>query len=437
MTGIRVLPYMDDFLLLCSTQAESLRARSYVDALLALFGLARNPKKGVWDPAQVVQHLGLGIDTKNGQFFVTPERLQKLRSSARTLLCAAAARTGLVQRKALASFAGLAQSLYLAIPAARLMLRSLHDASAAGGTRWNRPVRLSSSARTDLQWFANLAGRHSARPIWRSPQTALLHCDASPLAWGGVLNQRLPARGFWRAQQRREHITLLELRAVHYSVEAFLSSLRGRSVLLREDNQAVCALLRSWTSRAPGLQQELRALWALLDSNDITLEPRYIRSGDNWWADSLSRLDDRGDYRLHSRVFSQLQRAWGPCTVDRFATTNNAQLPRFNSAWACPGTAGVDAFAQADWAQELNYCNPPWELLDRLAQHLRETGAPAVVVAPHWPAQGWYQALRSLSSEMWLLPAAPDLFCPGSRGSFEPIGPSRWPVACFRIPGAH
>jgi len=435
-SGLRVLPYMDDFLLLCRSLEEALRARSYADALMGLLGLARNPNKGVWDPAQVVQHLGLGVDAKRGLFFVTEERLLKLRTSARHLLCAAAARQGCVQRRSLAAFTGLAQSLYLALPAARLMLRSLHDAVASGGRHWNRPVRLTSAARTDLQWFADLAARYNGRPIWRSPQTALLHCDASPLAWGGVLNMRLPARGFWRAHQRREHITLLELRAVHYSVEAFLSSLRGRHVLLREDNQAVCALLRSWSSRAPRLQERLRLLWELLDTNDITLVPRYIRSGDNWWADGLSRSEDRGDYRLHPRVFARLQRLWGPCTVDRFATANNAQLPRFNSAWACPGSAGVDAFAQPDWAEEVNYCNPPWELLDRLAQHLRETGAPAVVVAPHWPAQAWYQALRSLSSELLLLPAAPDLFCPGVLGSFQPIGPARWPVACFRIPRA-
>ena len=127
----------------------------------------------------------------------------------------------------------------------------------------------------------------------------------------------------------------------------------------------------------------LRQLWWLLDTNDITLAPKYIRSAENWWADGLSRTTDTGDWRLNSGAFKQLDRDWGPHTVDRFATCNNAQLPRYNSAWADPRSEGLDAFAQENWAVEVNYCNPPWELLDRLAHHLRLTGAAATVVAPH------------------------------------------------------
>ena len=439
--GLRVLPYMDDFLVLCDTREMALEAREYVDAVLALLGLSRNASKGVWEPCQVLQHLGLGVDTKRGMFFVTPERLEKLRTAGRRLLCRACSNggQGLVPVRQLAGFTGLAQSLYLALPAARLFLRSLHEAVAAGAAgraRWNGVTRLCSAAKADLQWFVDLQARHNGRAIWRSPQTALLHCDASELAWGAVLNMQLPARGFWRAHQRREHITLLELRAVHYAVQAFLEQLQGRHVLLREDNQAVVAMLKSFTSRSPAIMRELRKLWWLLDVHNVTLLPRYIRSADNWYADYLSRAEESGDYRLNPAVFAHLQRLWGPCTIDRFASANNTQLPRFNSAWASPGSSGVDAFAQQDWERERSFCNPPWELLDRLAQHLRETGARAVVVAPHWPAQAWYQQLRSLSSEVLLLPPTPDLFCPGRLGSFEPIGPPRWPVACFHIGGS-
>lgn len=221
---------------------------------------------------------------------------------------------------------------------------------------------------------------------------------------------------------------------MHYSVEAFLGQLRGKHVMLREDNQAVVAILRSWTSRSPDIMRVLRRLWWLLDTHDITLHPRYIRSAANWWADSLSRSPESGDYRLNPRIFQRLQRSWTPCTIDRFASANNAQLPLFNSAWASPGSHGVDAFSQEDWAHHVNYCNPPWELLDRLAQHLRETGAAATVVAPHWPARAWYQQLQEMAADTLILPPQPDLFCPGRLGSFAPIGPPRWPVVCFRVP---
>ena len=128
--------------------------------------------------------------------------------------------------------------------------------------------------------------------------------------------------------------------------------LRGKHVRLREDNQAVVAMVTHWTSRSPALMAQLRKLWLLLDRNNITLDPAYIRSEENVAADSLSRQADSGDYRLDPVIFDRLDRRWGPHSIDRFATSNNAQLGRFNSAWAMPGTEGVDAFAQANWRSE-------------------------------------------------------------------------------------
>ena len=433
--GLRVLPYMDDFLFLCATREVAEAAKPYIDAVLGVLGLSRHPTKGAWDtPVQQLQHLGLGVDTALGIFYVTPERLDKLRSAGRALLCRAARERGLVPARQLAAFTGLAQSLYLALPAARHYLRSLHDAVATCEGRWARLVRLTSAARSDLQWFTDLPTRANGREIWRSPATALLHSDASLEGWGGVLNMRLPARGFWLPHQRRHHITVLELKAVRLLVETFGERLRGRHAVLREDNQAVVALLRTWTSRSPVLQKELRKLLLLLDDLNVTLDARYIRSAENWWADALSRTEDREDYQLDRAVFARLQRRWPPCTVDRFASASNALLPMFNSAWAAPGCAGVDAFAQGDWTRHVNWCNPPWSELDRLAQHLRETGAAATVIAPYWPAQPWFQAFQELAADALVIPARSGLFVPGRRTLDAPFTPPRWPVIAFQIP---
>lgn len=433
LKGLRVLPYMDDFLFLCRSRADALEAREYVSAVLELLGLQRQPSKGQWDPVQCLQHLGLGVDTVRGQFFVSPERLARLHDFAGDLLGRAARSQGLVPKRQLAAFAGLAQSMYLALPPARLFLRSTHDCiSSSPG--WNTQVRLSSSCRTDLQWFKDLPSRWNGRDIWRSPHTATLHCDASKLAWGGVLNMSSPARGFWKSHQQTEHITLLELRSVFYTCQTFRKELRGKTVQLWEDNQAVVAILKSWTTKSADMMRVLRKLWLLLDINNITLRAQYIASADNVWADALSRQDDTGDWRLNPSVFRQLERRWGPHSVDRFATSLNTQLPRFNSAWGDPQAEAVDAFAQPNWGSENNYCNPPWSELDRLAQLLRETGAAATVVAPHWPAQAWFQQLQALSSDSCQFLPQIDLFCPGRLGSSAPIGPPSWPVTCFRIP---
>ena len=429
--GLRVLSYMDDFAVFCKTKEWALEDRDYCDAVVDLLNLKRNENKGVREPCQLMEHLGLGIDTIKGVFYVTATRLNKLRTASQTIMGRASRSEGLVPKRQLASFTGLAQSLYLAIPLARHYLRSVHDVISTE-RRWSGMVRLSKQAWADLDWFAQLAERSTQRSIWRSPYSSTLHCDASELAWGGLLNGK-PARGFWRPHQQRHHITILEAKAVRFVYEAFREELKGQNIHLWEDNQAVVAILKSWTSRSPELMKELRKLQTLLDVDNSSISATYIRSEDNP-ADYFTRLEDRGDWRLSRDIFQQIDRAWGPHTVDRFATSNNAQLVRFNSAWADPGTEGVDAFAQRDWESEVNYCNPPWDLLDRLAHLLRSSGAPATVVAPHWPAQPWFQALNSMACDVLHLPPADDLFSPGRLGSFESMGPASWWVTCFRIP---
>eukprot|EP00854_Cymbomonas_tetramitiformis_P009865 gene9865-biopygen10086 len=66
VTGARVLPCMDDFLVLCDSEAEALRVREMVTRMLRRLGIERNENKGVWEPMQLPEHLGLEVDTANG-----------------------------------------------------------------------------------------------------------------------------------------------------------------------------------------------------------------------------------------------------------------------------------------------------------------------------------------------------------------------------------
>lgn len=60
----------------------------------------------------------------------------------------------------------------------------------------------------------------------------------------------------------------------------------------------------------------------------------------------------------------------GGLDIDRFATAKNAVLSRFNSYFAEPGCEGVDAFAQSNWMEVRNFCNPPISQVARLLSFL-------------------------------------------------------------------
>jgi hypothetical protein len=139
------------------------------------------------------------------------------------------------------------------------------------------------------------------------------------------------------------------------------------------------------------MMTELRRLWFLLDTNDIHIRPRYIRSAANVWADTLSRELDTEDWQLNPRIFEHLQHRWGPLAIDRFASILNAQLPRFNARWRDPLCEDVDCLHLSDtaWRRENNYCNLPWSALPALAAKLAQSQAAATVVAPYWPNKTW------------------------------------------------
>jgi hypothetical protein len=434
--GMRLLWYVDDLLILGETREEALEMRAFAEASLATLGMSRNPKKGMWEPAQATTHLGLDVDLKAGTFGLTDSRQKKLRRLAAALGAAATRERRWVPARDVARLTGLAQSAYLAIPPARFYLRELHTCLGTK-TSWSGRVKLTRQALRDLHWWRDVPTRWRAREMWAKADTAYLHCDASgETGWGGVLNGLRTVQGHWTGDELELHITLKELKAVRFTVERFVAELQGKRVLLWEDNQAVAAILTNVTSRSPALMAELRKLWWLIDTNDIALRAKYIRSAANVWADALSRdRSGQSEWRLAPELFKQIDADWGPHHVDRFATPLNALLPRFNTLMATPTGAAVDALAQSDeeWRSGRSWCHPPWGLLPRVALKLRDSGAAATVLTPTWRSTPWYGELLAMCDSCRIEPARQDLYELGS-GRAQHLGPAAWSVTLFNVP---
>ena len=94
------------------------------------------------------------------------------------------------------------------------------------------------------------------------------------------------------------------------------------------------------------MMAELRKLFWVLDVNDISLRTRHIRSAANVWADQLSRRWDNGDWRLSRTEFLELDRRYGPHNYDRFATTLNRQVQRFDAAFHMPEVSAIDTLTK-------------------------------------------------------------------------------------------
>ena len=227
------------------------------------------------------------------------------------------------------------------------------------------------------------------------------------------------------------------MKAVRCAIESFLPELKGRRLLLHEDNQSVTGVLTHLTSKSHAMMCKLRKLFLLVDEFDIKIKTKYIRSASYIWADGLSRLRDKSDWQLAPRIFHYLSDIiWGTHTVDRFASFENKQIPRYNAKWRDGHAENVDSDHLPDyaWRKERNWCNPPWELLDDLAAKLRQSRAAATVIAPMWPKYAWYAQLSEMATEIVEMPPSHSLFSPQRQKGHEGVGPSAWSVVAFKLP---
>ena len=155
--------------------------------------------------------------------------------------------------------AGKAQFLYLAISATRFYLREMHTVLSTKSS-WQGKARVTKQLHRDLEWWTSVPSQRNGTPIWRAVETTYIHVDSSDFGWGAALDDHHQARDFWGLQDRGQHITFKELKAVSYVVESFLPHIVGINVMLHEDNQAVVAVLTHLTTRSPHMMLELRKL---------------------------------------------------------------------------------------------------------------------------------------------------------------------------------
>jgi hypothetical protein len=121
------------------------------------------------------------------------------------------------------------------------------------------------------------------------------------------------------------------------------------------------------------MMDELRKLLELIDTNNIIICARYIRSAANAWAHILSRETNMDDSQLNPRMFTYRDSVWGPHSIDMLATQGNTQRPRYNSRCRDPTSEAVDCLHLPDslWTSGTNSYNPPWTRLPDFVHKLR------------------------------------------------------------------
>ena len=386
--GIRMRRYLDDWLVQSCSRESLLRDLQTVLQLCHELGIVVNPQKSNLVPSQVVQYLGVVIDSTSFRASPSQERISRLQSTAAEFQSSASPPASLW-----VSLLGVLSSLAHLVPGGRLRMRSLqlclHRA-------WNRqdleaPVSVSVECLRDLQWWLHLPRLYLGVSLCQVSPDLHFWSDASDVGWGAHLDRQI-ASGLWDSHQAALSINARELLAVKLGLHQFQSSLQGRTVAVFCDNTTAVAYLRKeGGTRSPLLNTLAQEILRWTESLSIRLAPQFLPGSNNVLAGALSRPHQlpHSEWSLNLTVFQSLSRLW-PVQIDLFATSENRRCSINFSPFRDPMSAGTDAFLQS-WNGLQAYAFPPVPIIPRVLAKLRAfTGMELTLVAPHWAQRPWF-----------------------------------------------
>ena len=429
--NVRVNLYVDDFLLCCSEKLY----RDHTDLVMHTLqdlGLRINLEKSEIEGSQSLNYLGYIIDT-TGDFPVIRVQKKRIRRLKRQICVVL--RQKVIKARTLAKTAGLCVSTAWTVSPGKLFLRNIYKLLSQKHS-WNDYLILNDNCVRELKWWLESVDSFNLKEIRPRPIDIQLEVDASKKCWGAVLGTQ-EAKGDWNNRVSKQSSNYRELLAILMGLETFKGWLKNKTVEILSDNSTAGAYVRNKGGPVLQLTELAIAIWGIAESNGIWIVCTHIPGVKNIAADSLSRSPDIHNWMLHPELFKIIQHKFGPFTIDRFASSLNAQLPRFNSRFWEPGTEALNAMAQ-DWSQDHNYINPPWAMLPRILEKVIADQAECTIIAPMFRAQPWFQILQKLSVHRpFLLPKHANTTCYIGPERAEPKRNKSWQLAAWRVSGKY
>jgi hypothetical protein len=428
--GIYVVAYLDDWIVMARTLQELLEIRdTKVAPLFERLGLIRHPEKGHWEPTQRAQVLGLIIDSLEGKVYVPEEKLAKIEMLLDGILSGVE-----VTVNNLAKIAGLLIAVMKAFPMVKLYTREFYNIlkEAVFQQGWVGTCILTEQAREDAVWLRANLRMVQGSSFTVSPLATHMYTDASDRAWGAVIGEKR-AGEMWDPQWAQRHpIHEKELLAVLKAMQAFLPIIQGKELILLGDNKVTVSYLKNWTGKVPKMVDIVREIWRTCLMGNIRIQGAWWIPTQGNLSDLDSRTIDSGDWECV--VFKRIQE-WmhGRLTIDRFASSYNAKLPRWNSWRAAPEAEAVNAFCQ-DWRGEVNYVCAPLNLIARALRFIETQNVEAVVVVPIWPSQPWWPLMKTMVTKELELGLGQECFRATRSGKCEPLK-AQWRFVAVHLNG--
>ena len=286
--------YLDDYITIGPPDSQI--CQSNLDTMLAVcddVGFDVNPNKVV-GPTNVLEFLGIILDTNRMELRISEDRLSSILMELQEWQGRKRAK-----KREILSLIGKLVFISRVVRSGRTFVRRLIFL-AKKVKHLHYTVKLNKDFQADIHWWLTFLPTWNGislmyQPTWISNAQLHLYTDASNVAVAGYFN------GSWFVELVEDlsaSINWRELYAVVLSVATWGEQWAGKRILFHCDNQCVCQILRSGTSRNPALMKLIRQLFFITASYQIEFGSVYINTKVNDIADSLSRLDFSKFWRL-------------------------------------------------------------------------------------------------------------------------------------------
>ena len=207
---------------------------------------------------------------------------------------------------------------------------------------------------------------------------------------------------FFFVDQLQQHQTTMssgfrELLAVKLALQARLRTKgpweEATNVFWLTDSENLVVFLNKGSAKRL-VQDLVLEIMDLAKQLNIMVLPIHLRREDPriQMADAGSRIRDSDVWSLDSGSFTQLDKKFGPFTIDLFADSSNAKASRFYSDFLCPGTLGIDAFTHS-WQGENAWICPPVSKIMKVIRKLKQSRLTALLVVPAWQSADFWPVL--------------------------------------------
>jgi hypothetical protein len=407
-SGIRLVIYLDDLLIVGTTTQECSDAVAQVIHVLESLGFLINFNKSETVPTQCIEYIGLITNSVSMSFCLTDKKICDIRR-----LCTEVLKKGKCSLRQLAKIIGNLNWASYAVNFAQAHFRSLQatfiSSSRTNNDNLDAVIYLNDDIRADLKWWTTSADFTSGKPLLLSRPDMRLSSDACLSGWGAVCLD-VKTGGPWSGSEIGRHINNLEILAALKALECFASSLFDCTIEIEIDNTtAVSYINKLGGCRSKDLCDVSLRIANFCEERKIFLTAIFVPGTANVLADAESRRSlSAGDWRLSPTAFMSICLQW-PVQVDLFASEWNHQLPRFVSWFPQPKCWKVDAFS-FPWKGLGAFCFPPFSLIPFCLSKLMREEAEAIFVTPYWPSQPWFPIIMDLAVAVpRLLRPSPDL----------------------------